>query len=314
MFEAPTLALFDQYNIGVALPGIFLAFWTMFVLLFDIFISEERQNWTPVLALSGLSASFVMTLFSYNPANPVAFGGMYVVDAFTSFANLIVLATAFIGILLSYDYLQRTSINNGEYYSLLLLSTAGVMFMTGANDLLMVFVSLEMLSIPLYVLAVFHATNRKVDNPQRSKSEESGMKYFVLGAFSSAFLVYGAAMVYGATGSTSLPVIFESIQNVLATSNDSGAVFLLLGGRPDTGRAWLQGGRRALPYVDAGCLRGRADIGDRLYERGSQGRWLRCAAARVRGRLHQLRAERQHRCQQLAAGGADHRRGDAAGR
>ena len=84
---------------------------------------------------------------------------------------------------------------------LLLFTTVGGMFMASANDLIAVFVALELLSIPLYVLAAFRAPNLK--------SEESGMKYFILGAFSSAFFVYGAALIYGATGTTNLPQIFS---------------------------------------------------------------------------------------------------------
>lgn len=223
MFEIPG---FLELNIGVALPALTLAFGTMFVLLVDIFLPEERKPWTPILALAGISASFIMTLFTYSPEQTESFGGMFVGDAFTGFANITVLITAFFSVLLSTDYLKRTKIAHGEFYSLILLSTSGVMFMAGANDLVMVFIGLELLSIPLYVLAAFRGIDREAYPEQGYRSEESGMKYFILGAFSSAFFVYGAAMIYGATGTTSLPAIAEALPTMLATGGT--AVFLML--------------------------------------------------------------------------------------
>lgn len=230
MFEAPTLDTLIQYNLGVALPAIFLAFWTMVVLMADLFIDDERSvRITPILALSGIAASFIMTLFTYNTPQPEAFDGMFRADAFTNFANIVVLATAFFAVLISYDYLHRTNIEHGEYYTLLLLSTTGVMFMAGANDLIIVFIALELLSIPLYVLSAFHATGATSLQDVIFKSEESGMKYFILGAFASAFLVYGSALVYGATGSTNLQEIFVAVPEILAADGATGTFLMLTG-------------------------------------------------------------------------------------
>jgi len=223
MFDIPG---FLELNIGVALPAITLAMGTLVLLLVDIFLPEERKHWTPILALSGISASFVMTLFTYSPERTEAFSGMFIGDAFTGFANITVLITAFLSILLSTDYLKRTHIAHGEYYSLILLSTSGVMFMAGANDLVMAFVGLELLSIPLYVLAAFRGIDRKVYVDQGFRSEESGMKYFILGAFASAFFVYGAALIYGATGTTRLPEIYEAMAPMVEAGGTG--VFLML--------------------------------------------------------------------------------------
>ena len=126
---------------------------------------------------------------------------------------------------MSWDYLHRADIHRGEFYNLALLSSAGAMFMVGANDLIIVFVSLELLSIPLYILAAFRSI--KNDGTESAlKSEESGMKYFILGAFSSAFLVFGSALVYGATGTTNIPEIFSLVGSVAGTT--SAATFYLL--------------------------------------------------------------------------------------
>ena len=152
---------------------------------------------------------------------------MFVADAFTGFLNIVILVATLIAILMSWDYLNRADIHRGEYYVLALLSSAGAMFMVAANDLIVVFVALELLSIPLYILAAFRSV--KNDGSDLSlKSEESGMKYFILGAFSSAFLVFGAALVYGATGTTNIPQIF-SIAGGIIGGTSVAAFYLLIG-------------------------------------------------------------------------------------
>lgn len=208
---------FADLNLGATLPAVFLALGTTTLLIVDLFLPKERRHWTPWLALIGVIVSFGLTLTTYN-SSTTALGEMFVADSFSGFMNMIALVSAAISILLGIDYMRRTGSNRGEFWSLLLLSTAGVMFMAAANDLIVIFVALELLSIPLYILAAF-----RMDN---AKSEEAGMKYFVLGAFASAFLVYGSALIYGATGTTNLPAIFSSVANIVTTG--SSAIFYLL--------------------------------------------------------------------------------------
>jgi NADH-quinone oxidoreductase subunit N len=210
----PSLA---ELNLHVALPGISLAVWAVILLLVDLFV--KRKEVTAGLTIGGLVFAFIANLLVYN-TNETAFMGMFVADQFSGFMNIIVLLTAIISVLMSVDYLKRAGIERGEYYILLLLSTAGAMFMSSANDLIAVFVALELLSIPLYVMAAFRVPNLK--------SEESGMKYFILGAFSSAFFVYGAALIYGATGTTNLPQIFAIIGTALGGEGQA-LLLLLLG-------------------------------------------------------------------------------------
>ncbi len=230
MSETPTVAEFLAHsNLVSTLPGVLLVLWAMLLVLVDLFISPERQRWTPALACVGLGLSFVVNLFVYSPAEgeQVALYGMFVADAFTGFLNMVILVATLIAILMSWDYLNRADIHRGEYYILALLSSAGAMFMVGANDLIIVFIALELLSIPLYIMAAFRSIKR--DGTEAAlKSEESGMKYFILGAFSSAFLVYGAALVYGATGTTNIPDIF-SMAGVLAGTTSAAAFYLLVG-------------------------------------------------------------------------------------
>ena len=214
MTGVPSLA---DLHLGVALPAISLAVWAVILLIIDLFV--KRKEVTAWLAIGGIVVAFVINLLTYNN-NQEAFLGMFIADPFTAFMNIVILLTAGISILLSIDYIKRVGIERGEFYVLLLFTTVGGMFMASANDLIAVFVSLELLSIPLYVLAAFRSPN--------AKSEESGMKYFILGAFASAFFVYGAALLYGATGTTNLPQIFAAIGQTLAGEGQS-TLLLLLG-------------------------------------------------------------------------------------
>src|SRR5688572_26725113 len=151
--ELPNLA---EYNMHLTIPALSVAVWACILLIVDLFIPKQHKERTAWLAAGGLVFAFVANLLLYNSPG-VAFMGMFVADQFTAFLNIVVLLTAFIGILMSIDYLKRTGIERGEYYVLLLLTTSGIMFMAAANDLTAIFVSLELLSIPLYVLAAFRA-------------------------------------------------------------------------------------------------------------------------------------------------------------
>jgi NADH-quinone oxidoreductase subunit N len=117
--------------------------------------------------------------------------------------NLVFSLAGIVGILLAHDYLKRQGILRGEYYSLLLMTIAGMMLMATAGDLIVVFLALELLSIPLYVLSGFASP--------RIASQESAMKYFLLGAFASGFVVYGIALIFGATDTTRLAGVVEAL-------------------------------------------------------------------------------------------------------
>ena len=230
MFESPTIAEFlAASNLASTLPATLLLAWTLILVLVDLFAGEDRAHWTPVMACVGLGISFVANVFVYSPAESeqIALYGMFIADAFTGFLNMVILVATLIAVLMSWDYLNRADIHRGEYYILALISSAGAMFMVAANDLIVIFVALELLSIPLYILAAFRSIRN--DGSELSlKSEESGMKYFILGAFSSAFLVFGAALVYGATGATNLPQIFSSVGGIIGGTS-AAAFYLLIG-------------------------------------------------------------------------------------
>jgi NADH-quinone oxidoreductase subunit N len=214
MIDIPSIA---DLNLTVSLPVIVLATFSTVLLILDLFIPQDRKIETAHLAIGGLVVAFIANILVFTRGE-TAFGGMFIADPVTGFINMIVLTAAILTCFLSVDYIKRAGIEQGEYYSLLLFSTIGIMLMGAANNLIVMFLALEVLSIPLYVLAAMRLKN--------AKSEESGLKYFILGAF--AFFLYGSALIYGATGTTSLPEIFSSVQTIVAT--DSGSrLYLVIG-------------------------------------------------------------------------------------
>lgn len=192
----PQIQFLDFYTI---LPYIILTVWACLLLVVDLFIPRDRKSITAFLAALGLAVALGYAIAQIGFPASSGFNNMVALDSFSTFANVLLLASGLFGVALAHGYIKRMDIERGEYYVLLLFSVTGMMLMAQATDLIIVFLALELLSIPLYVLS---ALTRKL------KSEEAGLKYFLLGAFSSGFLVYGIALIYGATGTTSLNNIF----------------------------------------------------------------------------------------------------------
>jgi len=186
-----------------SLPVLIVAGSACVLLVLDLFIGGTRRTVTAVLAGLVLIGALVAAAIQYGRSGE-AFGGMLIHDGFSSFLQLLFLAAGVIAIAQALDYIRRRGIERGEYYTLLLFSISGMMLMASAGDLIVIFVALELLSIPLYILSGFA-------RPQPD-SEESAMKYFLLGAFASSFLVYGIALIFGTTGTTQLSGIMHSVQ------------------------------------------------------------------------------------------------------
>ena len=197
------------------LPLIVLVGWACLLLLIDLFVPRDRKGITAILAAVGIALALVINLMQLGEVQQ-AFNGMIVLDGFASLLDTLFLAVGLIAVAQAYDYLKRRNIERGEYYSLLLFTLSGMLLMATAGDLIVVFLALELLSIPLYVLAGFA-------RPQL-ESEEAAIKYFLLGAFASGFVVYGIALVFGATGTTGL----GSIVAFFAASQET-PVLLLIG-------------------------------------------------------------------------------------
>jgi NADH-quinone oxidoreductase subunit N len=204
------------------LPLAVLLAWAMLLILVDLWIPAGRKGWTALLAALGLAVSLGLALAQAHQSM-TAFNGMVVVDGFAAFLNVVFLASGMVGVALAYDYLQRTGIERGEYYALLLFSVSGMLLMAYAADLIVVFLALELLSIPLYVLTGFARL--------QADSEEASLKYFLLGTFASAFVLYGVAMLYGATAHTGIGDILSAVR--AGTANPAlllaGAALLLIG-------------------------------------------------------------------------------------
>jgi len=203
-----------QVDFYVLLPLILLVAWACVLLLVDLFIPKQRKWLTALLAALGLALTLGFTLSQLGLEN-TGFKGMVVVDGFSVFVNALLLLSGLLGVALAYGYVKRMGIERGEYYTLMLFSISGMMLMAQAADLITVFLALELLSLPLYVLSAF--ARPKAD------SEEAGLKYFLLGAFSSGFVLYGIALVYGATEATSLTGI------VAAASSGTPSLLLTIG-------------------------------------------------------------------------------------
>jgi NADH-quinone oxidoreductase subunit N len=210
-------------NFYTILPLTVLVVWACVLLVADLFISKERKSLTAGLSALGLALTLGFTLAQVGQ-EAVGFQDMVILDGFSVFVNSLLLLCGLMGIALSFGYVKRMNLERGEYYTLMLFSIAGMMLMAQAGDLIVVFLALELLSIPLYVLAAF-------DRP-KAESEEAGLKYFLLGAFATGFIVYGTALVFGATGTTSLNgiVAFVGSNTTAAPSGaSSGSMLLTIG-------------------------------------------------------------------------------------
>ncbi len=187
-------------EIAFVAPELALVVAALLVLLWDAWQTgpaPESSSLRPGLtwvALAAITAAFVLN--GGVGSRGAGFSGMYLRDRMTTMVDLIALGTAGVTVLLSPAYLARARLPAGEYYALLLLSTVGAMIMAASGTLVMLFLGLEILSVPLYILAGLARRSRL--------SQEAGLKYLLLGAFATAFFVYGIALIYGAVGSLDL--------------------------------------------------------------------------------------------------------------
>jgi NADH-quinone oxidoreductase subunit N len=203
--------MIDIYSI---LPVMIVAGWALLLLVVDLWIPRHRKGITALLAAIGLAIALGFVLAS-SGNTILGFNQMVVLDGFASFMQVLFLVSGMVAVALAYDYIQRMNINHGEFYVLMMFSIAGMMLMSQAYNLLMVFLALELLSIPLYVLTGFART--------RLESEEASLKYFLLGAFASGFVLYGTALIFSATGQLD----FVGIAAVVTAGSANSVLFLI---------------------------------------------------------------------------------------
>ncbi len=192
-----------EINWQLLMPELVIALTLLIVLVFDLFdsISKTVLGWMTIVG----AAIALWVSIQMHQAGTVGtqFNEMFKVDNFSLFFNMIFLVSTILVVLISMSYLDRADRKQGPYYLLVLLATLGMMLMAAGNELIIVFLGLELMSLSLYVLAGYFR-----DNPA---SSEAGMKYLLLGAFASAFFLYGIALIYGGAGTTSVPAIAEAI-------------------------------------------------------------------------------------------------------
>jgi len=188
-------------NVWAVLPETIIAVTGIIVMLYDC-IFPRQKNVTGTLSLTGIAVSAVFLGIMWSDTNSVpatSWNGMIAHDNLRLSFSFVFLIVSALTILVSTIWVEREDVPAGEYHALLLFATFGMMFMASGNDMVIIFLGLETLSIATYVMAGLRKTDLK--------SNESSMKYFILGSLASAFLLYGMALVYGATGSTNITEI-----------------------------------------------------------------------------------------------------------
>ena len=220
MIPMPALLPVDAWALGA---GVALATGAMLLLLLELLPAKAGSSRGAVVSLLTLAAAGY-AVFRVRDERRLLFGGMFVHDGFTVFFTLLFCAIAAIAVMLSWDYVKRTRINQAEYYALLLSATLGMVIMAASNDLITIFLGLELMSLALYVLVGFRRG--------QLESNEAALKYFLLGAFASGFLLYGIALLYGATGTTGLDAMANFLAGSPMTRNPlfiAGGLLLLTG-------------------------------------------------------------------------------------
>ena len=192
-----------EIDLSLIAPEMIIAGFGLLVLLVDVFSPKEgKKGYLGILSLIGVILAFFFTLPQMGSVKS-GFGDMFISDGYALFFKLIFLIVSFLTILISIGFTRREGIELGEYYALILFATVGMMLMAAGSHLITIFLGLETMSISIYALAGMVRDDRK--------SVESALKYFLLGAFATGFLLYGMALIYGATGSLNLKGIASHI-------------------------------------------------------------------------------------------------------
>ncbi len=204
-----------EVQLGGVAPEIALVATALLMLVLDAFVPEKRDRWyLSVISILGLGASIGLSVGQWGESR-LQLGGTVALDGFAVFVKIALAVFGILTVLLARDYFSRSGQEESEFYGLVLFAVAGMMLMAAAADLIVMFLALETFSISLYVLVGFRRLS--------VVSQESAMKYFLLGSFSSAFFLLGIALAYGATGTTRL----------YGQTPDDGIAAFLSGSGPD---------------------------------------------------------------------------------
>jgi NADH-quinone oxidoreductase subunit N len=209
-------------DISAVLPEILLAVYAMAALMFGVYTTKDKCAPLLVWVTSGVFVLVGLMVGFAGAGTDRAFGGMFIDDAFSRFAKVMILFSAAAVLLMSQEYMARRGILRFEYPVLVTLSVIGMMVMVSAGDLMSLYMGLELQSLALYVIASIRRDS--------VKSTEAGLKYFILGALSSGMLLYGASLTYGYAGTTTFDGIFTVVQDgEISLGLLFGLVFLITG-------------------------------------------------------------------------------------
>jgi NADH-quinone oxidoreductase subunit N len=184
------------------LPEIILTVMGTVLMVLGAFVQRRSSSAFGTLSLLSLAAALAGAVYAYTEPGP-AFSGLLIVDGFATFFRVLVIAVGMLTVLPSFRFLSRQDAETAEYHALLLFSIAGQCVMVSANELIMIFIGLEISSIASYVLAGYLRDDRRAN--------EASLKYFLLGSFATGFFLYGVALIYGATGSVNLSMVRASV-------------------------------------------------------------------------------------------------------
>ena len=206
---------------GAILPELITAGSVLVLLLIDAFVRDRRTEIATGVSLLAILLAGIASAHLWGVTNHPVFYLTVISDKFALFFNFIILVSAALAVALSSSYIETSHFDAGEYYALLMASATGMMLMAAATSFMTIFLALELLSLALYILAGFERS--------RDRSQEAGFKYFLLSSFASAFLVYGMALIYGATGSTQLQAINLCLNHFGCGSSALGSPLLFVG-------------------------------------------------------------------------------------
>ena len=191
-------------NFAPALPEIILAVGAMTLLMVGVFRGPKSFNFVSWLACA-LLATDALFVWGYQSMPSTTFGGLFTVNAFTTFLKTLILLGSILAIIMSRTYMRNEGIERFEFPVLVVLATLGMSMMVSASDLISLYIGLELQSLSLYVIAAFRRDSMR--------ATEAGLKYFVLGALSSGMLLYGSSLIYGFTGTTKFHVLAEFVSS-----------------------------------------------------------------------------------------------------
>jgi NADH-quinone oxidoreductase subunit N len=202
------------------LPEIILTVVGTLLMVLDAFSERRGSPLYGNITIVGMLAAIAASVYAYSDPGP-AFSNMLMVDGFATFFRILVIGVGILAVLASYRYLARENAEPGEYHALILFSVMGQCVMVTANELIMIFIGLEISSISTYVLAGYLRDDKR--------NNEAALKYFLLGSFATGFFLYGVALIYGLTGSTTLPLIRNAVPGVSPVFVGVAAALMLVG-------------------------------------------------------------------------------------